>query len=234
MTRTIAVPPPPRSAPDDERDRGALDSRQRILEATACCIAESGVEGVRMAGIARAAGVSTALLHYHFATKDALFEHVLRWSYEATTHPNPAADRESGLPAPERLAAYLDHCIPSTPDLRRDLLLWQEFGAMSPRDAEVAAVTSDLFEGDVARVADIIRDGVRDGSFRDCDAVTVARAAVALCDGLNTRVLAGDPTTDLTEARRVLSATLAGLLGTDEPLPLVVRETTRKSREARR
>ena len=61
------------------------DTRTRILEATAQCIADDGIAAVRMATIAKAAGVSTALLHYHFATKEHLFESVLRYSYESTT-----------------------------------------------------------------------------------------------------------------------------------------------------
>jgi AcrR family transcriptional regulator len=212
---TAARLPRPRN-PDEE----PADSRARILEAAAQCIAESGVEGVRMAGIAAAAGVSTALLHYHFATKEALFERVLRHSYESSTLLDLAAMRDGGLGAAERLAAYLNRCIPSDDLLHRDLLLWQEFGAMSPRYPAMADVTSEMFQGDVDRVASIIRDGVGEGIFHDCDAELVARAAVALCDGLNTRVLAGDPTTTLAESRHVIATVVADLLGADAPLPL--------------
>jgi AcrR family transcriptional regulator len=217
------------------------DSRARILEAAAQCIAESGVEGVRMAGIAQAAGVSTALLHYHFATKEALFERVLRHSYESSTLLDLAAMREGGLGAAERLAAYLNRCIPSDDLLHRDLLLWQEFGAMSPRYPAMADVTSEMFQGDVDRVSSIIRDGIEEGVFAECDACLVARTAVALCDGLNTRVLAGDPTTTLAESRRVISTAVAALLGAADPLPMEPPGASRSSsarpphtREARR
>jgi AcrR family transcriptional regulator len=244
MTRAArsAAPPvvarvPAARTPDDE----PADSRGRILEAAAQCIAESGVEGVRMAAIAQAAGVSTALLHYHFATKEALFERVLRHSYESSTLLDLAAMRDDGLGAADRLAAYLNRCIPSDELLHRDLLLWQEFGAMSPRYPAMADVTSEMFQGDVDRVASIIRDGIEEGVFVECDAPLVARTSVALCDGLNTRVLAGDPTTTLTESRRVIATAVAQLLGAADPLPMeppgVARSSSARpphTREARR
>jgi AcrR family transcriptional regulator len=201
------------------------DTRVRILEATAQCIARDGVAAVRMAGIASAAGVSTALLHYHFATKDQLFEQVLRHSYDSSTLLDQDSLRREGLGPDERLAAYLDRCLPSDPSLARDLLLWQEFAAMSPRQPSMAAVTSDFFQGDVDRVAGIIREGVDDGTFLTDDPEYVARTAVALCDGLSTRVLSDDPRVLLDEARRIVARTLALLLGRDSPLPLGSRPT---------
>jgi AcrR family transcriptional regulator len=148
----------------------AVDTRQRILEATATCIAEDGVAAVRMAGIARAAGVSTALLHYHFETKEQLFEQVLRYSYDSSTLLDQESLRREGLTPAQRLAAYLDRCLPSDELLERDLLLWQEFGAMSPRNPSMAAVTSDFFQGDVERVTGIVREGLADGSLPTDDA----------------------------------------------------------------
>ena len=211
----------------------ATDTRQRILEATAQCIADTGVSEVRMAGIARAAGVSTALLHYHFETKEQLFEAALRHSYESSTILDQEALRRDGHAPSERLAAYLERCLPTDATLTRDLLLWQEFAAMSPRQPAMAGVTADLFQGDVERVSAIIRDGIDDGSFAPVEAVTVARTAIALCDGLCTRVLSGDPRVPLDEARRTVAAAIGGLLGA-EPLPLGRRSTsrTRSSRGA--
>jgi AcrR family transcriptional regulator len=203
------------------------DTRQRILEATAQCIAEIGVAEVRMAGIARAAGVSTALLHYHFETKEQLFEAALRHSYESSTILDQETLRSEGLTAAERLAAYLVRCLPTDATLTRDLLLWQEFAAMSPRHTAMAAVTADLFDGDVERVAAIIRDGIDDGSFAPVDAALVARTAIALCDGLCTRVLSGDPRVTLSEARRTVAEAVGALLGSAEPLPLDPRQSSK-------
>ncbi len=196
------------------------DTRTRILEATAERIAEDGIVAVRMATIARAAGVSTALLHYHFATKEHLFEQVLRHSYESATVLDQEALRSSGWPPAERLAQYLDRCLPSDDALAHDWMLWQEFALVSLRDRDVAMVYAALKQGDIDSLAGIIRDGIADGSFRPCDSETVARTAVALCDGIGTRVLSDDPGTSLADARRIVATTIGSLIGHGSPLPL--------------
>lgn len=50
------------------------DTRQRIMRATVECLREHGYEKSSMKIISARAGVSQALLHYHFETKAKLFE----------------------------------------------------------------------------------------------------------------------------------------------------------------
>ena len=60
-------------------DRSA---RERILDAAVLRIASDGIDAVRIARIAMDARVSTALVHYHFATREALLAEALEHSYE--------------------------------------------------------------------------------------------------------------------------------------------------------
>ena len=57
-------------------------SRERILDAAIERIASDGIDDVRIARIAMDAGVSTALVHYHFATREALLAEALEHSFE--------------------------------------------------------------------------------------------------------------------------------------------------------
>jgi hypothetical protein len=68
---------------------------------------------------------------------------------------------------------------------------------------------------------------VDDGSFAAVDPAIVARTAIALCDGLCTRVLSSDPRVPLDEARRTVAETIGALLGAAEPLPLGPRSTSK-------
>jgi AcrR family transcriptional regulator len=59
-------------------DRGA---RERILAAAVRRIAREGIDDVRIARIAIDAGVSPSLIHYHFASREALLAEALEYSY---------------------------------------------------------------------------------------------------------------------------------------------------------
>jgi len=200
-------------------DQGA-ETRRRILAAAAGRIAEDGLAKVRMATIARAAGVSTGLLHYHFATKERLFAEVLAYSTDLSTVLDQEALRAAGQTAPERLAAYLDRCLPSDELLAEEWLLWQELALLCIRQPELARVGVALYDRLYVTVAEIVTDGVGSGDFRPCsDVRSVAEAAVALCDGLGTRVLSAVPDITLDDARRIIAVSVGVLVGHDGPLP---------------
>jgi AcrR family transcriptional regulator len=61
----------PPAAPDGST------TRQRIVEATIGCVARDGAAGASMAAIAAAAGVSKALLHYHYSDRARLLAEVV-------------------------------------------------------------------------------------------------------------------------------------------------------------
>jgi TetR/AcrR family transcriptional regulator len=55
------------------------DSKKLIIESGAKIFAEKGKDGARMKHIAKEAGVSSALLHYHYHSKDELYQEVLNY-----------------------------------------------------------------------------------------------------------------------------------------------------------
>jgi len=60
----------------------AAQGRERLLDAAVRLIAREGIDNVRIARIATEAGVSAGLVHYHFASRDALLEEAIEHSYE--------------------------------------------------------------------------------------------------------------------------------------------------------
>lgn len=54
------------------------DTEEKILEAAQSIFVEKGLSGARMQEIADEAGISKALLHYYYRTKDHMFEAVFR------------------------------------------------------------------------------------------------------------------------------------------------------------
>jgi AcrR family transcriptional regulator len=213
-----------RSAARDAADvvgSAAAESRQRILAAAAANIAELGLAGVRMATIAREAGVSTALLHYHFDTKERLFAEVLRYSYERSAQFDQEALDRAGPSSASRLSAYLNRCLPVDEILAEDWLLWQELASLCLRQPELAGMGNELYARLYRSVVEIVEAGVESGEFSPMsDPHSIAEAAVALCDGLGTRVLSNDPDLTLDDARSIIALTVGTLLGYGGPLPL--------------
>ena len=146
-----------------QREQAAAEARTRILAAAADCIVRDGLAQVRMASIARTAGVSAGLLHYHFETKELLFGEVLRYSHEVSAELNRRALADAGDGPAERLSSFLDRCLPSDEQRADEWLLWQELALLCIRDPHLAKVGADLYEDLYATVADIVSEGIAVG-----------------------------------------------------------------------
>jgi AcrR family transcriptional regulator len=204
----------------NQREQAAVEARNRILAAATDCIVRDGLVNVRMAGIAKAAGVSAGLLHYHFDTKEQLFAEVLAYSHRQSSDLNQQVMERAGDRPAQRLSSFLDRCLPSDEALAHEWLLWQELDLLCLRKPELAKVARDLYEDLYATVAQIITEGVEAGELAPAaDVRMVAESAVALCDGLGARVLSDDPQLSLSDARHTLAVTVGVLVGHDGPLP---------------
>ena len=88
-----------------------------------------------MAGIAKEAGVSSGLVHYHFATKEQLFAEVLSYSHGLPRPHRAGPAAGAGVQPAQRLSAFLDRCLPSDERLTHDWLIWQELDLLCLRAA---------------------------------------------------------------------------------------------------
>jgi AcrR family transcriptional regulator len=219
-----------------QREHASAEARTRILAAAAEVIVRDGLAQVRMASIARAAGVSAGLVHYHFDTKELLFGEVLRYSHARSAELNQRALSAVGNDPADRLSSFLDRCMPSDEQRADEWLLWQELDLLCLRDPHLAEVGADLYEDLFATVTDIVSEGLAAGVFHTgLDPRLVAETAVALTDGLGARVLAGDPKLGVEEARTVIATSVGVLVGHDGPLPpptLPSENSSRKDRAA--
>jgi AcrR family transcriptional regulator len=194
-------------------------ARERILAAAARQIAREGIDGVRIARIAMEARVSSALVHYHFETRDALLAEALDYSYHQAGEARIAGEED--LPSAShagRLQSMIDGCLPTTPGLTEDWVLWVELWLRAARHPDLRPVAEELY----GRLHDWFRDeiaaGVKDGEFVRCDPDEVADRALALIDGYGIRTLIGDGAIPLDRARQAVSSALAHDLGLGETL----------------
>ena len=213
---------------------GKRSARERILAAAAGQIAREGIDGVRIARIAMEARVSTALVHYHFETRDALLAEALDYSY---SHAGDARISSGELPAAshaERLDSMIGQCLPTTPSLEQDWVLWVELWLRAARHPELRPVAEELYARLHAWFRDEIAAGVDDGEFARCDPDEVTDRLLALLDGYGIRTLIGDGAIPLERAREAVSGALARDLGLGETLTAAADQAGDPARKAAR
>ncbi|MEU4405385.1 TetR family transcriptional regulator C-terminal domain-containing protein [Streptosporangium sp. NPDC023963] len=174
--------------------RGFGRLRREDLLRTACdVIAAQGFGHTRTADIAQAAGVSQALLFYHFETKEKLFAQAFSYAAQLDLDALVKVEESGGSPL-ERLRALLRFYPPSGKS--KSWALWIDAWAESMRNAELEEMSRriDLRWKDALRA--IIDDGVAAGIFTCADSEGATWRVMSLIDGLSTQV---------TVHRRVLS-----------------------------
>jgi AcrR family transcriptional regulator len=197
----------------------AAQGRERLLDAAVRLIAREGIDNVRIARIATEAGVSAGLVHYHFASRDALLEEAIEHSYERAGDVRLAALGEGRADAAQRLQAMIDQCLPSDPGLRQDWVLWVELWLRGARDPALRPVAARLYARLHEWFAEAIADGIAAGQLRECDVDRMADRLLALLDGYGIRVLTEDPQMPLERARAEVWDSVAGELGLPAAAP---------------
>lgn len=101
------------------------NKEQQILEAAECEFINKGFDGARTTSIAKAAGVTHAMLHYYFRTKELLFEKIIDKKMSEITPLITYLLGDEKLPIVERvkdaISAHFDF-IAANPDLPKFLM----------------------------------------------------------------------------------------------------------------
>ena len=146
--------------------RAAVDARERILEAACDVIAEHGIEDVRIARIATVAGVSPALVHYHFATREALLSEALEHSFELLGDVRTAPGDTAGWTCAQTLGWMIDQSLPFAGMGDREWRLWLELWGRAARRQELRGVAAQLYARYDEWIAEVVDEGIAAGEFR--------------------------------------------------------------------
>jgi AcrR family transcriptional regulator len=191
-------------------------ARERILAAAVRRIASDGIDAVRIARIAMDAGVSTALVHYHFATREALLAEALEFSFAQTG--DLRTMRGDGL-----LRAMVEECLPLPGEQETEWVLWVELWLRAIRHPELRPFAAEQYR----RMRDWLAEAIERGGFETTeDADVIADRVLALIDGFGIRSLLGDPQMPLERAREEVWGVLARDLGLEREEEGTCKEIT--------
>ena len=175
-------------------------ARSRILASAVACLGDGGIDAVRIARVARGAGVSTALVHYHFATREALLAQALEASYAIAGDARAVTKYGSG-PARVRLRRKVEASLPTPGAQRREWELWVELWLRATRDRGLRAAAAAVYGRLHDSLRELIEDGTAKGEFAVADPAATADRILALIDGFGVRALLGDPRMPIERAR---------------------------------
>jgi AcrR family transcriptional regulator len=167
------------------------DRMTEILEAACRVIGRGGAASLRIADVANEAGVSTALVHYYFATRDDLLTRVFTFVDERADERATAALRPlaTGLARVERrLGVYLD----DEREFRDSWVVWMEMQRTAVFEPWLRPAVLESQREWVVQIAQHIEEGQADGSIPA--RVRAEEAAHRLCatlDGLGQQVMLG-------------------------------------------
>jgi AcrR family transcriptional regulator len=193
----------------------APPARERILEAACELIAAEGIDVVRIARVATRAGVSTALVHHYFSTREDLLEQALLHSFQLAAEERFGDEAVTDESATRTLARAIRTSLPEPGEPEREWVLWVELWLRAVRDPELKPVAAVLYARYRSWLATVIQAGVDSGEFARVNAEDVADHAMALLDGLGLRALLRDPAMDLSRARRTIAGLIAPQLEID-------------------
>ncbi len=160
-----------------------------LLRTAVDVIAERGLANTRTGDVARAAGVSQALVFYHFSTKDSLLAQAFAYAAELDLAGLTEVLR-SDAPPLAKVRTIVDLYAPSGNS--KAWTIWIDGWSEGQRNAELERVSRNLDLRWKEALAEVIAAGVADGTLRCTDPVKAAWRITALIDGLAVQVTVHD------------------------------------------
>jgi AcrR family transcriptional regulator len=172
--------------------RRPAEVRLDSLLRTACdVIVERGLANTRTADVATAAGVSQALVFYHFNSKERLLAQAFTHAAEQDLARLDAVLVSAASPL-EKLRRILKLYAPTGPAASKSWAMWIDGWSESLRTPELEKVSRRLDLRWKEALTDVIGAGVADKSFQCPDPRGAAWRIIAQCDGLAVQVTVHD------------------------------------------
>lgn len=191
--------------PPNERTTG-------ILEAACRVIVREGAHGLRMISVAQEAGVSKALVHYYFATRQELLRHAFAFS-EGRWHEAVDAELAGVSTGAARVERMLLVTVEPELAFSEQRALWNEVWSSLRSDDELRPLVERSYRDWLDRVVALIEQGRADGSVpANVIATDAGWRLAAASDGLDSLLYLG--LVDRDEARELIRGLLARELET--------------------
>jgi AcrR family transcriptional regulator len=187
------------------------ETHNRILSAATELFSKSGYDATGVAEICQVAGVSKGAFYHHFPTKQAVFMELLN-SYMNSIETGFNLMRQEVRNVPQAILqmAEMVGALFQATDIHLPIFL--EFWTQANHDPKVWELTVAPFQRFQSYFAEMIQEGIDEGSLQPIDPYQAARVLVSLSVGLLMESLLNPQVTNWqTEARQSLGLLLNGM-----------------------
>jgi AcrR family transcriptional regulator len=187
------------------------ETRSHILEAATHLFSQYGYDATGVAEICEVAGVSKGAFYHHFPSKQAVFFELLN-SYMSSIEKGFNAMRQEFHNVPQAILqmAEMVGALFQATDIHLPIFL--EFWTQANHDQKVWALTVAPFQRFQSYFAEMIQEGINEGSLTPVDPDLAARVLVSLSVGLLMESLLNPQITNWqVEARQSLELFLNGV-----------------------
>lgn len=186
-----------RPSVEDER-------RAQIMAATRRVMVQRGVAMLRVADVAREAGVSPGIVHYYFASKDDLIRETFEDNF-ATSVERQSSILDRDLPTDRKLDVLLSSYVPDDEVTRESWHVWLELWVGALQDDKLRNLNDAAYDEWRRLIGGLIADGVAEGVFATEHPESEVNQLIAMIDGLAVQALLGSSTISAEEMRRTCS-----------------------------
>lgn len=164
---------------EEQRNSVAADRRAQILTAAFSVILKKGFGNASMREIARAAGMPVPTMYQYVRSKDEILAGIFE-NYLKDVEAEVAASAERPGDAASKLRAAVTANLEQFDRHQAEIrVMNRETRALQP---EVRARVKDQMRGYLGQLERIVKDGIANGEFRDCDPKIVANLVAMLCE----------------------------------------------------
>jgi AcrR family transcriptional regulator len=191
-------------------------TRKHILEAAQAQFSRAGYSAASVDSICAEAEISKGAFYHHFATKQAVFLALLE-DWVASLDAGFRMLMETAASADQALLRMVDMLPQVLQASEGQLPIYMEFWMQASRDPKTMEATIAPYHRFRKQIADMIRDGIQSGTFREVDPETASLALVSLAIGLLAQGIAGPPQKDWPDSnRKALQILLDGMIRRSE------------------
>jgi AcrR family transcriptional regulator len=160
--------------------RAATDRYYAILQAAERLFGEKGYRSVSIEEIAEATGVSKGLVLYHFSSKNALLEHILRDALSTLLIKWDSIAQRSGS-GRDKIGAAVRTLFDM---LNARPYPWRIAIFQLPFEEDMQDILNHISEESILRIDRLVKDGIAAGEFRPVDSRMAATMLLAICTTL--------------------------------------------------